>query len=134
MFEINSINGSVQWLGVPQFLRTNGPPWTDNILVPSPSWGNGGTSTNLNWGSQPGGHYIIVSVLSGVLVLAMLAYFLRSPEKTRSAARRVRDDLLQDNRTACMQSLSTSRRILCNCLVNWRYYNWDDLWDDPVDQ
>ena len=25
MFGINSINGSVQWLGVPDFLRTDGP-------------------------------------------------------------------------------------------------------------
>ena len=29
MFGVNSINISVQWLGVPKFLRTDGPPWTD---------------------------------------------------------------------------------------------------------
>ena len=35
MFGENSINGSVQSLGVPHFLRTYGPPWTDSILAPS---------------------------------------------------------------------------------------------------
>ena len=39
MFGVYSINGSVQWLGVPDFLRTDGPPWTDNLLAPVPSWG-----------------------------------------------------------------------------------------------
>ena len=57
MFGVNSINGSIQWLGVPAPLRTDGPPWADNILVPIPAWGNGGTSTNSNWVSQPGGPY-----------------------------------------------------------------------------
>ena len=37
MFGVNSINESVQWLGVPAPLRTDGPPWTDNILAPSPT-------------------------------------------------------------------------------------------------
>ena len=31
MFGVNYINGSVQWLGVPDFLRNDGPPWTDHI-------------------------------------------------------------------------------------------------------
>ena len=31
MFGVISINGSVQWLSVPAPLRTDGPPWTDNI-------------------------------------------------------------------------------------------------------
>ena len=48
MFGVNSINGSVQWLGVPAPLRTCGPPCTDNILAPSPSWGTGGNATNPN--------------------------------------------------------------------------------------
>ena len=33
MFGRNSIHGSVKWLGVTDFLRTNGPPWTANILA-----------------------------------------------------------------------------------------------------
>ena len=55
MFEINPINRSVEWLGVPDPLRTDGPPWTDNILAPSPDLGTGGTAINTNWGIQPGG-------------------------------------------------------------------------------
>ena len=62
MFEVNSINGSVQWLVVPAPLRTDGPPWTDNILAPSLAWVTGGTATNPNWVSQPGGTYGSVSV------------------------------------------------------------------------
>ena len=55
MFGVNSINGSVQWLGVPDFLWTDRPPWAGNLMDPSPSWVNGVTTTNPNWGSQPGG-------------------------------------------------------------------------------
>ena len=62
MFVLNSINGSFQWLGVPHFLRTDGPPWTDNILSPSPSWVNCGATINRNWVSQPGGTYGSVAV------------------------------------------------------------------------
>ena len=51
MFGVNSVNGSVQWLGVPPPLRNDAPPWVGNILAPSPSWGTGGTATNPNWGS-----------------------------------------------------------------------------------
>ena len=94
MFRVNSINGSVQWLGVPAPLRTDGPPWTDNILVPTPAWVTSGTATNLNWGSQPGGSYGSVSFLWSGPIRAMPSYIRRSPENTRSAARRVRDNLL----------------------------------------
>ena len=62
MFGVNFIHGSIQWLGVPAPLRTDGPPWTDNILVPSPAWGTGGTATNLNWVVQQGGPYGSVAV------------------------------------------------------------------------
>ena len=49
MFGRKSINGSVEWLGVTAPLRTNGIPWNDNILVPSPDLGAGGTATKSNW-------------------------------------------------------------------------------------
>ena len=62
IFGRKSINGSVEWLGVPAPLRTDGPPCTDNILVPSPDWGAGGNATNPNWGIQPSVPYGIVSV------------------------------------------------------------------------
>ena len=41
-----SINGSVEWLGIPDFKRTGGPIWADNLLVPHSSWGDGATTTN----------------------------------------------------------------------------------------
>ena len=84
MFGVNSINGSVQWLGVPDFLRTDGTPWTDNLLDPSPSWVDGGTTTNPNWGSQPGGPYGFFSVLWSGPVCVMPSYVRRSLENTRS--------------------------------------------------
>ena len=61
MFGVNPINGSYQWLGVPDFLITDGPPWTDNLLAPVHILGDGGITTNQNWGSQPGGTYISFS-------------------------------------------------------------------------
>ena len=51
MFGRNSMNGCVQWLGIPNFLRTNGTAWNDNPLAPHPSWGDEVSITNLNWGS-----------------------------------------------------------------------------------
>ena len=39
IFGVNSNNGSIQWFGVPDFLRTDGPPWTANLLAPHSSWG-----------------------------------------------------------------------------------------------
>ena len=62
MFCMNSINGSVEWLGVPDFLGIDGPAWTDNLMAPHPIWGDRGSSTNPNWGIQYGGGSDIVSV------------------------------------------------------------------------
>ena len=64
-------------MGVPEFLRTDGRPWTDTILAPSPAWGTSGTATNLNWGSQPGGPFGSASVLCIGTVHAMPAYVCR---------------------------------------------------------
>ena len=33
-----SINGSVEWLSVPEFHRTDGPAWTANLLDTCSSW------------------------------------------------------------------------------------------------
>ena len=33
------INGSVEWIGVPDFLRNDGLPWTLNLLAPYDNWG-----------------------------------------------------------------------------------------------
>ena len=83
------INGSFEFLGVPDPFRTNGPYWIDNILFPIPAWGVGGTMTNFNWGSQPGGRYDGVSVLLRGAVPGRPAYLPRSMENMRAPARRV---------------------------------------------
>ena len=113
-----SINRSFEFLGVPDTLRTNGTYWIDNILVTSPYQGVGGTVTNLNWRSQPGGCYDIVYVPRHGAVPARTNYLPRSPENSRATARRFYDNLLRENRLACVQSLSNSRHILIDCLVN----------------
>ena len=56
-FGRNSINGSVEWLGVTDLLRNDGPPCTINILASYDSWGDRGFSTNPNWVSQSGGGF-----------------------------------------------------------------------------
>ena len=134
MFGVNSINGSVRWLGVPDPLRTDGPSWINNILAPICDSGTGGTATNPNWRSQPGVPHVSVSVPWIGPFHAISAYIRRSPENMRSAARCVCDNILQENRMARMQSLSTSRSILRNRMVNQRDCDWDDLWDELVDQ
>ena len=59
---------------------------------------------------------------------------LKESGNTCSAARRIRDDLLQENHIARIQILSTSRSILHNCLVNSQDEDLDGLWDEPVDK
>ena len=134
MFGVNSIIGSVKWLGVPAPLSTYGPPWADNILANSLSWGTGFTSSNPNWGIQPGGPYGSFSARWNSPVRAMPAYVRRSLENTRSAVHCVCDNLLRENCTSHMQMISTSHIILRDCLVNRQDCNWDDLWEYPVYQ
>ena len=94
MLSRNSIDGSVKWLDVPDFMGTDGPPWNSNILDPYASWGDRGSSTNPNWGSQYGGHFDIFSVLWTRLVRVYLVYHHMFFENMRSAARLVCDSLL----------------------------------------
>ena len=130
MFGVNSINGSVQWLGVRDFLRTDGPPWSDNLLGPDLSWVDGGTTTNQNWVSQHGGTYGIVVVPCSRPVPVCQAYVRRSPENACAAARRVRDDPLLIRRLECMRILSTS----CNLIRNPRVNRRDDHREGRVDE
>ena len=57
------MNGSFEFIGVPDPLRTNGPYWIGNILVIIPDWGAIVTVTTLNWGSQRGVCYDGASIL-----------------------------------------------------------------------
>ena len=50
-----TINVSVKWIGVPNFLRTDGPPWTLNLLSPYSNWVDRGSSTSPNLVSGYGG-------------------------------------------------------------------------------
>ena len=81
MFGRKFINGSFEWIGVPDFLREYGPPWTENILCPSPRWGVGGTVENLAWDSQPVGRYGGLDIPWRGAVPACPAYLPRSLEK-----------------------------------------------------
>ena len=81
-----SINGSVKWLGVPDFHRTGGPFWTANLLAPRSSWGYGGTTTNQNWGIKPGGPYGSVAVMWIHPVPVRPAYTPRIMEKAHATA------------------------------------------------
>ena len=130
MFSRISINGSVKWLLIPDFHRTDGPTWTDNLLAPCTIWGDGGSTTNPNRGSQSGGYSGSVSVPWNCLVRVLLVYRRRISENKRAAARRVHDNLLRGNCMACIKSPSTCHKPIKNWRINWRY----DEWDDPVDQ
>ena len=128
-----SINGSFEFLGDTDPLRTKWPYWIDNNLVPILAWGFGGTVTNLNREIQTGGRYSGVSIPWCVAVPTGSSYLPRSPENTRVTARRVRDDLFRENCLVRVQSLSNAHHILCDCLVNLTDCAWDDLWDEPVE-
>ena len=62
MFVRNYINGSVEWLKVPNFLINAGPPWILNILDPFANWGYRVSSISLNLVSGSGGYYDGVSI------------------------------------------------------------------------
>ena len=86
MFGRISINGSVELLGVPDFHRIDGPALTANILDPCPSWGDGGSDTNLKWWSQSGGAYGIVSVPWNRPFCVLPVYHCSILENTRAAS------------------------------------------------
>ena len=79
MYGQNYINVSVECLSIPHFSCDDGPPWTDNILVPILCWGVGGTVETCNWGSQPGNCYGGVDVPWHGAVPARPDYLPRSP-------------------------------------------------------
>ena len=94
LFLSKIINGSFEFLGVSDPLRTRRPYWIKNILCHSPCWGVRGTVENLNWGSQTDGCYGSVGVPWHGAVPARLAYLPRSPENVSSTLCHIRDDLL----------------------------------------
>ena len=109
MFVQKSINWSVEWLGVPSFLRNDGPPWTLNLLAPYADWGGRGsiTSQNLSSGSRGYSGSVFINWNRPARVLPI--YYRRIFEKTHSAARCACEDPLMENRkyrsTACKSLL-----------------------------
>ena len=75
------MNGSVKWLGIHNFLKNDGPPWTLNILDPYASWGYIGSSTNPNWDIQSGGGSGSVSVPCNCPICVLPVYHQRIFEK-----------------------------------------------------
>ena len=75
-----AINGSVKWFSIPAPFCDTGVAWSENILVPSPRWGDRVTYATWYLGTQSG-------VLIGAddtcrsFVLARLAYLPRIPQK-----------------------------------------------------
>ena len=109
MFGRSSINGIVRWIGVPDFLRNNGLPWTFNILSPYSRWVDRGYSTNLNWGSVSGGNHNIVSISWNHPACFLPIYHHRVFENTCSAVCHTCKGLLRENCTYIMQSPSACR-------------------------
>ena len=62
MFGRNYINGSVEWIGFPNLLRNDGPPWNLNILAPYAKLGDIDSSTSTHWGSGSEGNCDSVSI------------------------------------------------------------------------
>ena len=74
-----SINGSVQFLGIPYFVINCGLSFIENLQasnVPT-GWGHANT-TNHNWGVIPGGSYSMRSVPWGCTIPAHPSYMPRS--------------------------------------------------------
>ena len=95
MFGRNLINGSFEWMCVPEFLSTNGPPWTANILAPYADWGRGGTSTRQYLISGSGGYSDSVHINWNRPYRNLPIYHRRVFENTRRTGRRTCDNLLQ---------------------------------------
>ena len=93
MFDRESVNGSVEWLDVPSFLRNDGPPLTLNLLSPYADWGCREFSTSHNLSSGSGGYSEIVSINCNHPARVSPIYHWRIFENTCIAARRARDYL-----------------------------------------
>ena len=128
MFGRNYINGSVKCLGVPKFLRNDGPPWNLNLLDPYDNWVGRGSSTSPNLGSVYGGYLDVVYVNWNHPARVLPIYHLDIIENTRSAAHRTRDDILMENRTYRMQILSNCRNPIRGRLLNRQDDALDDRW------
>ena len=91
------INGNVEYLGIPDFHRTSGPMWADNLLAPYYIWGDGGT-TKQNWLVHPEGPYSNVAMAWGTTIPARTTYMPMSPDNLCAAACHVHDNFCRERR------------------------------------
>ena len=93
--------------GVFDFLKTDGPPWTTNLLDPYADWGRGGLSTSQNLSSGYGGYSDSVHINWNWPARKLPIYHRRVFENTCSVGRRAHDNLLLENHMYRMQIPST---------------------------
>ena len=134
MFGRKSINGSIEWLGVPSFLWNDGPHWTLNTLATYADWVGIVFSTSQNLSSGSGEYSDSVSVNWNRPVCVPPIYHRRIFENTRSYARRAHENLLMENRTYRMQSPSNFRNPIRGRLINRKDDALYDRWDFSVCQ
>ena len=129
-----SINGSVEWLGIPAPFCNTGVAWTDNLLVSEALWVEGVRVGYWAWGNQPG-IIIGVDILWRGVVPACVAYLPRSsPENACATARRVRDARLWEHHLARAQNVFYDHHIGSDKQFNWLDDDWHDIWDEPADE
>ena len=95
MFGRKLINGSFEWVVVPDFFRSNGPPWTINLLAPCADLGLKGPSTNKNLSSGSGGYSDSIHINWNHLARELPIYHRRVLESTRRSGSRTHDNLLR---------------------------------------
>ena len=129
-----SINGRVEWLGVPVLFCDTGVAWNDNLMVPEACWGDGVRVGGCAWGNQPG-VLIEVDILWRGVIPAYAAYLPRSPpENARTSTRCVRDAHLQEHYLVRDENHLYAHHIGGDEWVFWCDDNWDNLLDEPADQ
>ena len=108
--------------------------WTENILVPSPRWGDSVTYAALALGTQSG-VLIADDVLWRSAVPARPTYLpISLPENVCAAARHIHDACLRENRLARAQDVLYAHHIGVDGQVYRSDYDWVDLWEKPADR
>ena len=134
MFGRNYINEISKWLGVPDFLINDGPPWTLNLLDSYSNWGDRGSITNPNWGSGYGG-ITEVFLSRGIVLPISFQFITRGYLKTCAVMRAVpvTISLRRTAHTICkvIPLVVTPSTVV---LVYWQGDGWDDFWDFLVGQ
>ena len=100
-----SINGSVEWIVVPDLSCNTGVAWTKNILVPNLCWGDRRSCKRWASATHCRPHFGGRSVPWHGVVPFRSNYVPSSPENARARIRRVLDNHLRENRLERAQTL-----------------------------